>query len=258
MATYATNGYQDYNGGGFTHTNNYNAGSAGDFQDSSSQNKAQQRNTLTPVTIKQINESTQLVPDGEFIINNVELAFVSFIGVIRNVVDNTSSLTLTVEDGTGSIDVRKWLDDSANESPASQLPVGIYVYVTGALKEFNGKKNLQHATVRPIIDHNEVLYHHLSAIVTHLHAQGLSTNNNGQNSNPLFVPNTDGNESKSNVERIYEFIHDQTPSMPEGVPIQLIAQTLNLMVEDVQLHCAKLTEDGKVYHGYDDNGFLAV
>lgn len=217
---------------------------------------------MTPVTIKQINESTQLVPDGEFNIHNVELNTVSFVGVIRNVVDNTSSLNITIEDGTGSIDIRKWNDDSGLEdsSSATEYVLGSYVYVTGSLKEFNGKKNLQYATVTPIKDHNEVIYHHLSAISVHLQAQGLTANDplTKMNNNNLFVSETANDSPKSNVDKIYEFIHEQTPSMPEGVPIQLIAQTLGIMVEDVQLHTAKLTEDGRIYHGYDDNGFLAV
>lgn len=243
--------YYNDNSGGFQTTNNY----AENY--SSSQPKTQLKNTITPVTIKQIQDSKQLVPDGEFTVNGVELNMVSFVGVIRNVVDNTSALTLTLEDGTASIDVRRWVEENAGDAVAASLPLGVYVYVTAALKEFSGKKNLQYATVKRIEDHNEVIYHLLSAINCHAQAQGLGGSKNANNG--LFVSQPSKEEVSSDpVSRIFKYIHDQTPSMPEGVPVQLIAQYTGMMVDDVELHCGKLTEDGKIYNGYDDNGYLAV
>ena len=93
------------------------------------------RQSLTPVTIKQINDATQPVPDGEFKVNNVELNMISFVGVVRNVENTNASIAVTIEDGTGSIDVRKWVDEtisSAEEDFEKYNEMkGKYVYVGG-------------------------------------------------------------------------------------------------------------------------------
>lgn len=136
-----------------------------------------------------------------------------------------------------------------------------YVLVTGSVKEFGGKKNIQHATFREINDFNEVIYHQLSAIDAYFEAKGLLKKDSStqQNKEGLFVSNPSQSENKGSVsDRIFEFIQENTASMPEGVPNQLVAQSLGLLVDDVILHCGKLTEDGKIYAGYDETGFLAI
>lgn len=42
-----------------------------------SQSEPRTRTSLTPVTIKQINDATQPIPDGNFKVNNVELNMIS-------------------------------------------------------------------------------------------------------------------------------------------------------------------------------------
>jgi replication factor A2 len=200
------------------------------------------------------------VQDGDFVIHNIELNQVSFVGVIRNVVDNTSNLQVQIEDGTGSLEIRKWSDENAPADSVSMLVPNKYVYVTGSVKEFSGKKNIQHATFREITDYNEVIYHQLSAIDTYFEAKGLfKGREKTQSKEGLFVSNPSASESKGTVsDRIFEFVQENTPSMPEGVPAQLVAQSLGLLVDDVVLHCGKLTEDGKIYVGYDEHGYLAI
>ncbi|ODQ58471.1 hypothetical protein WICANDRAFT_33850 [Wickerhamomyces anomalus NRRL Y-366-8] len=247
---------QDYNGGDYNNTSGGFDSNGGGSQGTRTQTK----NSLTPVTIKQINDSKPIIQDGEFIVHNLELNLVSFIGVIRKVTDNASNLQVQLEDGTGSIELRKWVDENAHDESNAFLQDGKYVYVTGSVKEFGGKKNIQHTTFREITDFNEVLYHHLSAIDCHLKAQGVKSETKpNESSNGLFVSGPAESEGGLSVaDKIYEFINENTPSMPEGVPVQLIAQNLNLLVDDVVLHCGKLTEDAKIYAGYDENGFLAV
>ncbi|KAI0461594.1 hypothetical protein LJB42_000893 [Komagataella kurtzmanii] len=249
--------YQPYNnfndnaeGGGFTTYNNNDGDGQG------SQGKTQQRNTIKPVTIKQINDSKTIISDGEFVVNGVELNMVSFVGIIRNVNDNTSSLTVTIEDGTGSLDVRKWVDEGSDPSE-NNYPLGQYVYVTGLLKEFNEKKSLQQATINPIEDYNQVTYHYLSAIKVHVEANQQGSHQQG---NSLFVSQNADDHTNSNdpSEKVYRFIHDNTPSMVEGVPIQYIAQSLSLTDNEVINYCNQLSDVGKIYNGNDDSSYLAV
>lgn len=241
--------------GGF----NDDIGNGGFHNDNSSQ-KQVLRSSLTPVTIKQISEATQPIPDGEFQINNVCLNLVSFVGVIRNVQDLTSAILITIEDGTGSLEVRRWIDESTStDNEFGKYEINKYVYVTGALKEFNGKKNLQHTTIQKIEDHNRVLYHHLNAISNHLKAQGLDSRQGQKHEDGLFVKDPDGADSSNSLQdKILSVIRANTSSMQEGVPVPFISQTLNLSDEVVFENCNELVDSGKIYSGYDDSAYLAV
>lgn len=249
-----------FNGGGF----NTGGGYSNDNNDGSQRTQQQQRQSLTPVTIKQINDATQPVLDGEFQVNNVALTTVSFVGVVRNVQDLTANLVITIEDGTGAIDVRKWINDSDNSSSEVEQhsqELNKYVFVTGALKEFNGKKTLQNTTIRPVTDHNEILYHNLSAISTHLKAQGITAKSAGSNlssaGSDLFVKDQP-NQGLSIQDNILSVIRDNSASLQEGVPAKLISQQLNIPNEIVIENCGVLVEEGKIYTGYDDSAYLAI
>ncbi|KAI5952346.1 RFA2 [Candida jiufengensis] len=247
-------------GGGFQDNNNNNNGG------SSQNNKSQTRSSITPVTIKQINESQQPVPDGEFSINNVNMSIVSFIGVLRKVHGNQTSILITVEDGTGSIELRKWIDENVSttdqELEKYSEMLNKYVNVSGALKLYNNNKNVQNAIIKPIEDSNQILYHYLNAINHHLKMQGISLpsssgNQNGattnNNQNQMFIGN-----NLSMVERILEFIRDQSKGMQEGVPIDYISRKLEISSDDSRRFCNELIEDGKIYAGFNEEAYLAI
>lgn len=232
---------------------------SGGFNGDLSQQRQPLRLTLTPVTIKQINDSVQETADGEFRVGPLELNMVLFVAVIRDVVDNTLNVVLQIEDGTGLMEIRKWADDSEHAAPDFHTK-NRYAFFTGALKEFNGKKNLQHATIREITDHNEVLYHTLEAIKTHVDAKRGSSSGSGSNgpANLLFALAPAASEGGSTADRVHEFITKRSATMAEGVPVQLIATSLGLSEQVVRAACESLTEEGRVYQGYDDNGYLSI
>ncbi|KAG7663149.1 RFA2 [[Candida] subhashii] len=255
--------YGNYGDGGFN-TGTHSAGGGGGFSaDNSSSQKQQLRTSLTPVTVKQINEATQPIPDGEFKIHNVELNMVSFVGVVRKVDVHASAVVITVEDGTGSIEVRKWIDEGLTnvnqEQEKFQQQLDKYVFVGGALKEFNSKKNIQNAHVYPITDSNQILYHHLSAIELHLKSQGVPSSK-ANNSNSLFVSNPNENQAPSGSlsDQILVVLRSQIQTMPEGVPVSYVAQKLNIAYEVAMNHCQTLADDGKIYAGYDETTFLCI
>lgn len=252
--------YGNYGDGGFNQDAQYS-----EYNNSQRQ---QTRSTLSPVTIKQIHDSSQPVPDDEFVVNNVSLNMVSFVGVVRKVENNTSAVTITIEDGTGSVDVRKWVDEkiatAAEEGERFLALENKYVYVTGALKEMQLKKSIQHATIREVEDYNEVVYHMLYAVYNHLEAQGL-LKNGAKQENGLFVSeNGTSSASKANggkvdvADQIMNVISSNTASMPEGVPVGWIGDQLGLLIDVVKEKCHYLSEMGKVYQGYDEGSYLSI
>lgn len=248
--------YGNFGEGGFStdaQFNEYNA----------SQRTQQTRSTLSPVTIKQINDATQEIADGEFQVNNVTLNMVSFVGVVRKVDGSTSAHNITIEDGTGSVEVRKWVDEkittAAQETEKYQALENKYVYVTGSLKEFNLKKNVQHAVFREITDHNEVLYHMLYAISNHLEAQGLLKLGAAKTEPGLFVAGAAEDVQGGDVlDKIMALIAENTPSMPEGVPARWISDNLGISVDEVKDKCHQLSELAKIYQGYDESSYFSV
>lgn len=248
--------FGNYGHGGF----DMDSGAGGfhaDGGDTSSE-RQQVRSSLTPVTIKQINDATQDAPDDEFKVNNVPLNMVSFIGILRKVDVSPSLIALAIEDGTGSIEVKKWIDAAVSSPDADAEHYNAfldkYVFVGASVKEFNGRKNLQNATVYPITDHNQLLYHNLSAIGHHLKSQGATFKASAPADNKLFV--LGDSEPLSLSTRILDVLKEVSSSMQEGVPLTYITQRLNITDEVGQKHCQTLLDEGKIYNGYDDTSYM--
>ncbi|KAH3687899.1 hypothetical protein WICPIJ_001116 [Wickerhamomyces pijperi] len=266
MATYSDNYNQTSYGG----ENNYTSGGGFDDNNTSSSQAArtQTKSSFTPVTIKQILDSTQSVQEGEFTSHGLELNMVSCVGVIRTLTEVSTRLQASVEDGTGTITLTLWPKGN-DENSYKFLTEGEYYYFSGSVSDFSGKRTLQHCVARPIEDHNEIIYHHLSAIDIFLSsnaagASGLA--NQLHQGNSLFVQessnansNVNSNDSSAPlIDRIYGIISDYTPTMPEGVQISYIATTLGVPVEKVSEECIKLSEDAKIYFGFDENGLMSI
>ncbi|KAK6454396.1 uncharacterized protein RJT20DRAFT_130520 [Scheffersomyces xylosifermentans] len=249
-----SNGY----GGGFDHS----MGEGGFSNDNASSQGSAVRSSMTPVTIKQINDASQPIPDANFSVYNVELNMISFVGVLRKVDVQTSAVVLTVEDGSGSIELRKWINASVStpeaEAEKYSNDINKYVHVGGALKEFQGKKNVQNVAVYSVTDHNQVLYHNLSAIENHLKKQGVTAKpkvKEGSDGGSLFVPETAGNSME---DRALQVIRQYSNTMLEGVPATFVAQKLNISPEQAKAYCDGLSDAGQVYIGTDDTSYICI
>ncbi|RCK54499.1 Replication factor A protein 2 [Candida viswanathii] len=264
--------YDQYNGGGGFSTTSQ-GGFSNDHQGSSQNQKPSQvRQSLTPVTIKQINDATQHVPDAEFKVNNVELNMISFVGVVRKVENTNSTVVVTIEDGTGSIEVRVWISDQVTtaeqETQKYEAMLNQYVFVGGSLKLFNNRKSVQNSSIFPITDSNQILYHHLSAIENHLKAQDGSQKRPTAASGSLFIDDNAGTRTAaaagskhtggSLTDRVLRILKENSTNMQEGVPVGYIVQTLGISREEALKHVNNLIEEGKAYAGYDDESFICI
>ncbi|EDK44264.1 conserved hypothetical protein [Lodderomyces elongisporus NRRL YB-4239] len=250
----------NYGDGGFTNTGYSQGGFSNENGSQSGGTKTQGRSSLTPVTIKQILEATQATPDGDFLVHNVTLSMISFVGVVRKVDGQGMSVIITVEDGTGSIDVRKWVDESttslAVETEKYSAFKNKYVFVGGSLKLHMNKKSIQNAAIALIEDSNQIIYHHLSAIDHHLKSQGLPKSSGANTDGDLFVKDEDSNESLMN--RVLKFITEESKTMQDGVPINYIAEKLGISKDEGLRQCNELIENGRIYLGFNDGGYIAV
>ncbi|KAK0311265.1 Replication factor A protein 2 [Friedmanniomyces endolithicus] len=161
------------NGGGFM------PGSQSNGDNASTTKRGYGKDTLRPVTIKQLLDAHHPHPDAEyFMIDSSETTQVTFVGQIRNISLQTTNVTYKLDDGTGTIEVKVWIDAEAFGGEEGEggggggkgKPVEQgYARVWGRLKAFNNKRHVGANIIRPIQDYNEVQYHLLEATAVHLH-----------------------------------------------------------------------------------------
>jgi len=147
------------NGGGFMPD-----GSQGG--DNATAKKGYGKDTLRPVTIKQLLDAHHPQPDADhFMIDNAEATQVTLVGQVRNISTQTTNVTYKLDDGTGIIEVKVWIDSDAADNPndpANQKAKPVeqaYARAWGRLKTFGSKRHVGATVIRPITDLNEVSYH---------------------------------------------------------------------------------------------------
>eukprot|EP00771_Trimastix_marina_P000398 gnl/Trimastix_PCT/1416.p1 GENE.gnl/Trimastix_PCT/1416~~gnl/Trimastix_PCT/1416.p1 ORF type:complete len:263 (-),score=50.67 gnl/Trimastix_PCT/1416:51-839(-) len=130
-------------------------------------------NTLLPMTAHQLlNLVQQDHPDDAFRINGCDITYVTLVGLILETKAESTHHSYKVDDGTGCIDVRQWIQhgevNDQEEARRGKLKEGIYVRVSGNLNQYMDQKSIMAWQITPIEDFNELTYHLLSVINTHL------------------------------------------------------------------------------------------
>ncbi|KAL7415051.1 hypothetical protein BDY24DRAFT_383552 [Mrakia frigida] len=146
-----------YSGGG-----GFMAGGPSSQGGGDSPQKARGNQSLRPITIKQFLSASQPHPDADFIIDDVDVNQVTVVAIVRNLANQATNVSITLEDGTGQCDARLWLDTTADSTTGGQMEgitQDMYVRVVGTVKTFSNKRHLAATHIRPIKDHNEVFYH---------------------------------------------------------------------------------------------------
>ncbi|KAF3923961.1 hypothetical protein ABW21_db0200523 [Orbilia brochopaga] len=278
--------YGNYDG---YQTGNY--GSGGGFNPSqggsqASPGKSAPKNTLRPVTIKQIIDAQNLHDDNSFTIDGHDIGNVSFIAQIRNMTDQETSTTFKMEDGTGTIEVKKFrdnkhmsmdLDDEAggNTDLDPTLSVNAYARVVGNIRQFNNKRTVTTQTVRPVTDFNEIQCHFLEATAVHLYftrgppdiqqksAGAMGTYQQGagaygQDTDIAGAGNTAGNAANllppgisPNARKIYGILKNRQDSS-EGMHISMISQATNIKLADTYKAVDELLTNGVCFTTMDD------
>ncbi|TVY87904.1 Replication factor A protein, partial [Lachnellula willkommii] len=228
QGAYSTTTYGNQNaaaeGGGFMN------GSQSGSQDSPGGTKTYGKDTLRPVTIKQLIE-----------------AQITFVGQINSISSQATNTTYKLDDGTGLIEVKQWIDADAISDPTKQLPKeGEYLRVWGRIKAFNNKRHIAVHVLRPITNFNEISCHLLEATAVHLYfTRGLPTGEvkaEGGGDGGMFVDSNGGaagggsNASKVTMmspmaRKVYELLKSSAQNN-EGLHVNVIAQELHVPAND--------------------------
>lgn len=263
------------NGGGFMESSEpkqqFSQSSQGN---NTTEGKPRSHQSLIPLTIKQIISAVQNNPDDAWQIEGREVSHVSFVGAIIQIDEASTSLNFVIEDGTGRIEAKHWLDDGDADfaSKRAQWVEGSYVQVVGNIREFHGNKNIVAFDVRPVVDFNQITHHLLEAIWVHLKnkepvrqpmGQTMATSNNnmqmgstGFNGNAQTDFSQNANDSESALQNmVLQCIHTMQQEFPDGVDIRKVTEELvskGQNAANINKAIAFLQDEGNLYSTTDD------
>jgi hypothetical protein len=160
--------YQGDVGGGYTNNNNRNDGDNSPSQGGKKNRRSYDEQTLIPVTIQMAmraqpdasgGDGSLLLPDGR------SVSMVKIIGAVRSFNEQSTHVVYQLEDGTGLMDIKQWVDDNdctaVLEIRKETLKDNIYLKAIGQIKDYDGKKILVANMVRPLTTGNELTHHFL-------------------------------------------------------------------------------------------------
>lgn len=89
---------------------------------------------------------------------------VKLVGCVRSYEQKSTNLTIQIEDGTGLIDVKTWMNEGDDCSAVANLRneccvEHAFIKVVGQVKEFDGRRHIQATDIRPLTTKNELTYH---------------------------------------------------------------------------------------------------
>ena len=154
----------DAGGGGFAMGGSSQPSSGGR---NSTRRSPDEQNVL-PVTIAMM-VTSQTVDDRPQLQDGRVLHRVRFVAAVRNYEDMSTNIEYEVEDGTGMIKVKEWLDDHKENAKTAEIreltkKEHVYVKITGQLKDYNGNKQVVANSIRPLTTGNELSHHMLEVV----------------------------------------------------------------------------------------------
>jgi replication factor A2 len=192
----------------------------------------------------------------------------TFVGQIRNISTQTTNTTYKLDDGTGSIEVKQWVDtDTAdqNNPVKAKLVEGAYCRAWGKLKSFNDRRSVGATIIRPVEDMNEVSYHLLEATAVHLYftrgppggaaanaGAGAATGGAAQQQGGGSYGGSDLSGYSNVAKRIIQYLRE-APQSNEGLHQHEIAAKLGIESADVARAGDDLLAGGMIYTTVDDS-----
>jgi replication factor A2 len=199
-----------------------------------------------------------------------DIVQVCLVGQIQSVATQSTNITYKIDDGTGVIDVKKWLDPELKQAieDGSTTPIAqdTYVRVWGKVKEFNSKRHVGATFVRPITDFNEVSYHFLQSTLVHLQmtrgAQaGAKAGAAGPESKDTEMGNydtfgADMSLLSANAKKVLNLLKTVS-SGNEGMHVQEIARRLGMELNQASTAAEEIVYQGIAYTTSDDTYMLS-
>lgn len=137
----------------------------GGFLDESTQGgsgkKSSQSNdrSIVPVMIKHITSST-----GDLQIAGKTVNTLTFVGIVRNIDQDTTKISFTIQDDSGTVTAIMWLEADKNPTESICTQVNTYVRVYGLLRNQNNQQHVLILRMHPLEDLNELTCHFMEVM----------------------------------------------------------------------------------------------
>jgi len=233
--------------------------------------RAEASHSLRPLTVAQLNKATQAHTDAEWQVDGMEIGQVTIVGHVSSIQAQTTNCVYVIDDGTGRIEARHWVDSNSEEDAEKWggIDEKTYVRVTGGLKTFGSKRYINTTHIRPSKDPHEVYFHILEAITVTLTLERGPPPGPGQTQQPRGTDSTmasytnpsaaisDEYSHRPKLEQdICRFIAEQ-PANEAGIHVAAIARAVGGGGDAHRISDAldKLMDDGLVFTTIDDSHF---
>lgn len=220
------------------------------------------------MTIKQILDAEEAFAGADFKIDGSVVTQITFVGQIRSILPQHTNITFKIDDGTGQIDVKKWIDAEKQSDSATDpgCEVDAYVRVWGRLKSFSNKRHVGAHVIRAVTDFNEVNYHMLEATYVHLFFTQKDPNQaagGAADGDSMFVDGgagyAGGNALASSkltgctdlAKKMYNYINNSAGGN-EGVHLNVVTNQTGLSVREALSASDELLGQGLIYTTVDD------
>ena len=192
-------------------------------------------------------------------------------GQIRNVSSQATNSTYKLDDGTGAVEVKLWVDESVDNTETKlTLVEGVYARVWGKIRVFGGKQFVNAHVIRKIEDMNEVQYHLLEAAAVHCYftkgppEQFIKSEGAGDTAG-LAGANVKTEMSEDrvlppmspNAKRIFTTLK-ASPQNNEGLHVQNLAAQLGMDVSEVMKAGDELLSQGLIFTTVDDDTWAVL
>ncbi|PHH79427.1 hypothetical protein CDD82_2391 [Ophiocordyceps australis] len=239
----------------------------GSQQGSQSGGKSYQDESLRPVTIKQILEAEEPYSGADFRIDGSVVTQITIVGQVRNISPQPTNITFKIDDGTGQVEVKKWIDADKQDDADPGFELDSYVRVWGRLKSFSNKRHVGAHVIRHITDFNEINYHLLEATYVHLFYTRSTPADvaAGANADSMFVDGDRGNMAAATsagssklsacgpaARKMYTFMEKASGGGNEGIHLNHICSSTGMSVRDALTAADELLGNGLIYTTVDD------
>mmetsp|Transcript_86961 Transcript_86961/g.130371 ORF Transcript_86961/g.130371 Transcript_86961/m.130371 type:complete len:278 (-) Transcript_86961:155-988(-) len=267
--------YQGGDGGGFaTSSNNMNDGAPSPSQGGGRTRRSYDEQTLIPVTIQMAMEAQLDASggDGSLVLSDGRpVSMVKLVGAVRSVNEQSTNVLYNLEDGTGLMDVKQWVDD--NDCTAvldirkETLRDNLYVKVIGQIKDYDGRKMIVANTVRPLTTGNELTHHFLEVAHSSEKSKRAGTivapsfsANNGVGFGSMaggMIGEKSASTGSALTDAVLEFIRGQDDAGDEtGVGVDTCVSAMpNYSPADIRNAVASLSEEGHIYSTISEHHF---
>ncbi|KAL2896758.1 Replication protein A 32 kDa subunit A [Bienertia sinuspersici] len=233
-----------------------------------------------PVTVKQISQASHSSTDDKsnFNIDGADVTNVKLVGMIFDKTEKNTDVSFSLDDGTGRIGCKRWLNEPFDRQQMEVIEDGMYARLVGHLKISKGKTEVVVFNVRPVSDFNEVTLHHVECIHQHIvnsksqrgdsvpqsqmTESSLNTpvkiESSGSHSSPpnqfSMQMNVDG--LKDVDQRVLDFLKQSSNlAQLQGVHRDEIVRHMKLPVEKIMEAITCLEDEGLIYSTIDEFHF---